>query len=84
MLNSIISKFNLHENYVNKVKAEREKIKGWTDKQIEGYMESYFNHGLSGLRNFFGETLFGEPPIIEACVEVYGQRITNNLYKPTN
>jgi hypothetical protein len=83
ILNSIIQKFKLHENYVKKVKAEREKVSGWTNKQLEGYVDSYFNHGISGLRDLFGETSLGEPPIIEACVEVYGQRVTNNLYKPS-
>jgi hypothetical protein len=83
ILDSIINKFKLHENYVEKVKAEREKVNSWTDKQLERYIDSYFNHGLAGLRDLFGETILGEPPIIEACIEVYGQRLTNNLYKPS-
>jgi hypothetical protein len=84
ILDKIINKLNIHENYIKKVKAEREKISDWTNKQLEGYVDSYFNHGFPMLRTMFGETILGEPPIIEACIEVYGQRITNNLYKPTN
>ena len=82
MLENIFQKFKLHENYIKKVKIERDKIRDWTNEQIKGYLDSYDNHGFSGLRNFFGETIFGEPPIIEACIEVYGQRVTNNLYFP--
>ncbi len=82
VINDLLDK--MHNKYIEKVKIERDKIKNWSDEQLKGYTDSYFNHGFSGLRNLFGETLFGEPPIIEACIEVYGQRVTNNLYKPTN
>lgn len=69
---------NIHNRYIEKVKAERDKIKEWTNEQIKGYLDSYLNHG-SPL-----DVFIGEPPIIEACIEVYGQRITNNLYSPPN
>jgi hypothetical protein len=68
----------MHNNYIEKVKIEREKIKEWGNEQLKGYIDSYLAHG-SPL-----DVFFGEPPIIEACIEVYGQRVTNNLYKPTN
>ncbi len=76
ILDNIFQK--LHENYVEKVKIERGRIKDWTNEQIKGYLDSYYNHGP------FWNVFIGEPPIIEACIEVYGQRVTNNLYLPPN
>ena len=84
ILDSLFQKFKLHENYLEKVIVEKERINDWTNKQLEGYIDSYFNHGFSGLRDLLGKTVLGEPPIIEACIEVYGQRVTDNLYKSSN
>jgi hypothetical protein len=81
IINNLLDK--MHNNYIEKVKIERDKIKEGSNEQIKGYLDSYLAHG-SPLHVFFGETILGEPPIIEACIEVYGQRVTNNLYSPPN
>jgi len=74
ILNNLL--YKMQNNYIERVDAERERIKDWTNEQIKGYLDSYLNHGS------FLDVFTGEPPIIEACIEVLGQRVTNDLYKP--
>lgn len=57
-LNEIIQIFDFHQNYIEKLKLEKNKIKDWSDEQLKGYINSYLNH-CSSL-----DVFFGEPPIV--------------------
>jgi hypothetical protein len=62
----------LHENYISRVEKEKEKLRKekWSVDKMEGYVQSYEEHGLYTLRSLFGL----EPAIIEACIEEAGYR----------
>lgn len=67
----LLSRLIGHEGYMRRVKKERGKIQsyGWSADKMDGYIQSYMNHGFPMTRALFSSLpFFGEPALVQACI----------------